>query len=128
MWCKQLFMYALSKLETVVAQAVVGHLNGEPQILWLSCISNAALLSLLLSAGQNISSKKWFVICFLVKPNIAPMIFHSELRVEQTLVEKRTVKQNNYTFHEINIFSVNVRFCLSLKETQFWTWNETKYF
>ena len=48
-------------LETVLAQTAVRSLNGEPQTPWLSCISNAALVSLklLLSVGQNISSKKW---------------------------------------------------------------------
>ena len=57
-----IYFVSLSKLETVLAQASGrewrgggggGYLNGEPQTLPLSCVSNAALLSLklLLSAG-----------------------------------------------------------------------------
>ena len=44
-----------------------GHLNVECQTPCLSCISNAALLSLelVLSAGRNISLKKWLRDFFL---------------------------------------------------------------
>ena len=34
------------------------------------------------------------------------MIFHSQLQFEHTLGEKRTAKQNNFTFCETNIFSL----------------------
>ena len=61
-WCKQSFTYFLSELEIVSGQTVGGSLNGEPQ----SCISNAARVSLilLLSIGENISSKKWLCDLF----------------------------------------------------------------
>ena len=48
-----IFVLPLSKLENVLVETVEVRLNGEPQTPWLSCISNAALLSLkiLLFAG-----------------------------------------------------------------------------
>ena len=61
------YALSLSKLETVLAEAAGGRLNGEPLTPWLSCISNAALLilKLLLSASRNILTNG-FVICFLM--------------------------------------------------------------
>ena len=55
------YILSLRKLETILAETVVGRLNGESLTPWLSCISNAARFSLklLLSAGRSISSKKW---------------------------------------------------------------------
>ena len=60
----------------------------------LSCISNATILSLklVLSAGRNISSKKWPCdLFFNEESNTSIMIFHSQPQVEQTLDEKRIV-------------------------------------
>ena len=88
-----------------------GSLNGEAQTPWLSFILNAALLilELLLSAGWNISSRKWLCDLLLNEDsNISAMIFYWQPLVEHVLDEKRTVMQNNFTFHETNIFSVNV--------------------
>ena len=60
-----IYVLSLSKLETVLAQTVGEYLNGEPQISWLCCISNAAPLSLklLLSAGEIflLKTASWFV-------------------------------------------------------------------
>ena len=70
-------------------------------------LSNSALLSfkILLSAGRNISSKKWRCNLFFNKDFISPIIFHSQPRVEHTLGERRTIMQkNNLTFHEANVF------------------------
>ena len=50
-------------------------------------------IKLLLSAGRNISSKKW--LCDLMKAlTLQPMIFHSQLRIKLTFGEKRTVMEN----------------------------------
>ena len=47
------------------------------------------------------------MVCFFNDDyNISPMIFHSQLQFEHTLGEKRTAKQNNFTFRETNIFSL----------------------
>ena len=76
---------------------VGGRLNDEFQTPWVSCISNAALLSLklLLFAGQNISFKNDYNLffneeCFL-------MFF------------------NGFTFYKRNVFSLNVRLHIFLK-------------
>ena len=63
------YILSLRKLEYILAETVVGRLNGESLTPWLSFISNAARLSLklLLSAGGSISSKNGFVIYFLMK-------------------------------------------------------------
>ena len=50
-------------------------------------------IKLLLSAGRNISSKKW--LCDLMKAlTLQRMIFHSQLRIKLTFGEKRTVMEN----------------------------------
>ena len=43
------------------------------------------------------------------------MIFHSQHQAEHKLGKKRPVKQNNFTFHETNAFSVNVWLYIFLK-------------
>ena len=81
-------------------------MNGELQTPWLSCISNAALLSLKgLSIGANISSKKWLRDLFFNEDfNVSPTIFHSQPHVEHMLTEKGTVMQNNFTLYETSVF------------------------
>ena len=81
-----IYALPLNKLEIVLAQTVE-----EP-----SHISNAALLNLklLLSAGRNISSKKWLHDLFFNEDsNISLMIFHLKPPVDHTFGEKRTVMQ-----------------------------------
>ena len=47
------------------------------------------------------------------------MIFYSQPWVEHTLGEKRTVMQNNFTFHKTSVFSLNV-FSLNTFLNQKW--------
>ena len=62
-------------------------------------------LKLSLSAGQNISSKKWLCDVLLNgDSNILPMVFHSQCWVGHKLGEKKTIMQNNFTFHRAIIF------------------------
>ena len=91
-----IYALPLNKLETVLAQTVEGHLNGETQTLRPSHISNAALLNLklLLSAGRNISSKTWLHDLFFNEDSNIPLtIFHSKPPVDYTFGEKRIVMQ-----------------------------------
>ena len=86
------YVFSLSKLEAVLVQPVGWPSNHEPQTLWLSFISNGVFISLkiLLSAGQNISSKKWLCdLSFDEDYNISPMLFHSQHRDEHTLGKKK---------------------------------------
>ena len=54
-------------MNDVYSVTIVTTYNDEPQTPWLNCFSNATLLSLklLLSTGQNISSKQWLRDLFL---------------------------------------------------------------
>ena len=90
------YIFSLSKLETPLAQALGGRLNGEPQAPLLTSISNAARLSLklLLSGGQNISPNKWLRDLFLKEDsNISLMIFHSQPRFEHKFGKKKKKKK-----------------------------------
>ena len=87
-----IYVLPLSKIETVLMETVGGRSTAEPQAPWLSHISNAALLSLklFLSAGRNISSKKWLHDLFLNEDcNILKMIFYSQPRVGHTCWVKK---------------------------------------
>ena len=118
------YVLSLSRLITVLAKTVGGHWNGEPQIPLLSCISNAALLSLklLLFPGPNVFSKKLVRdLSFNEDSNISRMIFHSQPHFEHTLGEKITVLQNNFTFldtffFKCPLYSLNVRFSFETKQ------------
>ena len=86
-------LHAFSE-QTILAGTVGGPLNHKPQTPCLSYISNAAVISLklLLSVGQNISSKKWLCDLSLDEDyNFLPIIFYSQPLVEHTLCEKKEV-------------------------------------
>ena len=113
-WKRSYVMYtvvcklSLNILETALGQTLGECLNDKPQTPWLNSISNAASLSLklLLSTGQNVSSKNWLHDLFLMKISHLTMIFHSQTWIGYTLGEKRT--GNNVTFHKTNDFYLNV--------------------
>ena len=82
-------------------------------------ISNAARLSLKLSlpGGQNISSNKWPCDLFFNEDsNISPMIFYSQPRFEHKFGKENPVRQTNFTFHEINVFSLNLQLDMFLNK------------
>ena len=77
-------------------------------------------LKILLSVGLNISSKNGFMICFFNGySNISPMNFHSQFWIEHTLGEKRTIMQNNFLLHKINVFPFNCQALHSSKINSF---------
>ena len=61
-------------------------------------------------SGQNICSKNDFVICCLMKilTQLFFNDFHSKTWFEHKLVRIRFVKQNTFTFHETNVFSLKL--------------------
>ena len=75
-------------------------------------------LKILLSGGRTMSSSKWLRdLFFNENSNISPVIFHSQPRFEHRLgKKKRPVKQSNFTFHEANVFSLNVRLYIFQKK------------
>ena len=102
------YILSLRKLETILAETVVGRLNGESLTPWLSFISNAARLSLklLLSAGRSISSKKWLRDLFFNEDsNIHQWFSIHNLWFNTFWVKKELL--HKFTFCKANIFSLS---------------------
>ena len=81
--------------------------NTVTELHFKGCISQSSQFYCLLA--QIFSSQKWLRYLFYNEDsNISLMIFQSQPHIEHTLGEKITVMQNNFTFLETNVFSLNV--------------------
>ena len=73
------------------------------------------LLTNALLFGGLYNSDKWLRdLLFNEDSMISPMIVHSQPCFEPNLGKKRPVKQNNFTFLEAKVFSLNVQLCIFL--------------
>ena len=81
--------------------------NTVTELHFKCCISQSSQFYCL--QAQIFSSLKWLRYLFYNEDsNISLMIFQSQPHIEHTLGEKITVMQNNFTFLETNVFSLNV--------------------
>lgn len=65
-----------------------------------------------------------FVIFFNEDSDILPINFYSQPRIAYKLGKKGPVKQNNFPFHEINVFSLHVSLYIFLQYIYSWIQNE----